>query len=122
MIVTLTINPCVDASSSVDHVVPDNKLRCQEPTFEPGGGGINVSRAIKKLGGESFAMYSSGGLLGQMVQQLLDKEGLKHQSIPIAGLTRENLIVEETTSGQQFRFNMPGPYLQEKNGKHVWTH
>lgn len=117
MIVTLTINPSVDASSSVDHVVPNNKLRCQEPSFEPGGGGINVSRAIKKLEGESFALYSSGGLYGQMVQQLLDKEGVKHQSIPIAGLTRENLIVEETTSGQQFRFNMPGPHLEEKEWK-----
>jgi len=114
MIVTLTMNPSVDASSRVDHVVPDNKLRCQEPSFEPGGGGINVSRAIKRLGGESLALNVSGGLYGQTVQQLLDREGVKHQPIPIEGLTRENLIVEETTSGQQFRFDMPGPHLEEK--------
>ena len=114
MILTITLNPSVDASSGVDHVVPEHKLRCEEPSFEPGGGGINVSRAIKRLGGESLALYTSGGPYGQMLERLLDAEGVRHQSIPIAELTRENLIVEETSSGQQFRFNMPGPHLEEK--------
>ena len=113
MITTLTINPCVDASSSVDRVVPDNKLRCRAPFYEPGGGGINVSRAIKRLGGESLALYASGGLYGKMLEQLLDKEGVRHQPIPIRGLTRENLIVVEEVSGQQFRFDLPGPRLKE---------
>ena len=114
MIVTLTLNPSVDASSSVDHVVPDDKLRCQEASFEPGGGGVNVSRAIKRLGGASVALHTSGGLYGKKVQQMLDAEGVDHHPVVIAGLTRENLIVEETTSGQQFRFDMPGPHLAEK--------
>ncbi len=117
MIITLTINPCVDASSSVDHVVPDNKLRCKEPFYEAGGGGINVSRAIKRLGGESQAIYASGGLYGKMLEQLLDEEGIKHQPIPISGLTRENLIVVEESTGKQFRFNLPGPQLKEKEWK-----
>lgn len=114
MILTLTMNPSVDASSGVEHVVPDNKLRCEEPTFEPGGGGINVSRAITRLGGDSLALYPSGGLYGQMLEHLLDAEGVRHQPFPIAELTRENLIVEETSTGQQFRFNMPGPRLEVK--------
>ena len=117
MIITLTINPCVDASSSVDHVVPDNKLRCKEPFYEPGGGGINVSRAIKRLGGESLALYTSGGLYGEMLQQLLDKEEVKHEAILIKELTRENLIVEEELSGNQLRFDLPGPHLNENEWK-----
>ncbi len=117
MIITLTINPCVDASSSVDHVVPDDKLRCKEPFYEAGGGGINVSRAIKRLGGESFALYASGGLYGKMLEQLLDQESVKHRPIPISGLTRENLIVVEEATGKQFRFNLPGPQLNEKEWK-----
>ena len=50
-IVTLTLNPALDKSTSTERLLPDEKLRCDEPLYEPGGGGINVSRAIAKMGG-----------------------------------------------------------------------
>lgn len=112
-ILTLTINPTIDASTTVDHVVPERKLRCSQPRFDPGGGGINVSRAIKRLGGESTALYTSGGFLGKMLEELLDSEGLRHLPIPVEGLTRQNLHIYEEATGQQFRFNMPGAPLVE---------
>ena len=59
-ITTLTMNPTIDKSSRVKRVVPERKLRCRPPTFEPGGGGINVSRAIRNLGGASFQNLSNG--------------------------------------------------------------
>ncbi|MGM0665158.1 MAG: PfkB family carbohydrate kinase, partial [Thermodesulfobacteriota bacterium] len=52
-IITITMNPCIDKSTSVDNVVAERKLRCARPRYEPGGGGINVSRALKRLGEES---------------------------------------------------------------------
>ena len=63
-ILTLTMNPCIDKSSRVDNVVPERKLRCRRPRYEPGGGGINVSRAIGRLGGKSVALYLAGGSTG----------------------------------------------------------
>ena len=113
IIVTVTMNPAIDTSSSVVHVIAERKLRCSVPRHEPGGGGINVSRAIKKLGGESLALYPAGGSYGQMLQDLLDAEGLNHHPIPINGSTRENFIIFEGSSGQQFRFGMPGPSMQD---------
>jgi len=110
-IATLTMNPAIDRSSAVPQVVAEWKLRCDPPEYEPGGGGINVSRAIRKLGGDSEAFYPAGGLSGQMLSNLLDSEGLHHQSISINGLTRENFIVLEKSTGQQYRFGMPGPML-----------
>ena len=110
-IITLTMNPAIDKSSAVDQVVAEWKLRCEPPTYEPGGGGINVSRAIRKLGGDSLALYAAGGLSGEMLTSLLDGEGLKHQAIPITGLTRESLTILEKSTGQQYRFGMPGPTL-----------
>ncbi|MFN3396582.1 MAG: 1-phosphofructokinase family hexose kinase [Thermodesulfovibrionales bacterium] len=110
-IVTITMNPAIDKSSSVGNVVAERKLYCTKPRFEPGGGGINVCRAIKKLGGESLALYPSGGPTGQMLQFLFDQEGLTHRPITIKGWSRENLIVLEESTGQQFRFGMPGPEL-----------
>lgn len=112
-IATLTMNPAIDKSSAVNQVVAEWKLRCDSPVYEPGGGGINVSRAIGKLGGESAAFYPAGGLAGQMLIDLLDREGLHHQAMGIAGVTRENFTVLEKSTGRQYRFGMPGPALEE---------
>ena len=113
-IVTMTLNPAIDKSSSVAHVMAERKLYCKPPRFEPGGGGVNVSRAIKKLGGESMLLYPAGGLTGERLQELLDQEGLNHRPFPIEGLIRESLVILEESTGRQYRFGMPGPEFQEK--------
>jgi 6-phosphofructokinase 2 len=113
-IVTMTMNPAIDKSSSVAHVVAERKLYCRPPRFEPGGGGVNVCRAIKKLGGESMLLYPAGGLTGERLQELLDREGLDHRPFTIEGLTRESLVILEESTGRQYRFGMPGPEFQEQ--------
>ena len=107
------MNPAIDKSSSVEHVIAERKLYCKSPSFEPGGGGINVTRAIKKLGGESVALYPSGGPTGEMLRYLFEQEGLDHRPIPFNGWTRENLVMLEESTGQQYRFGMPGTHLSE---------
>lgn len=94
-ILTITMNPTIDKSTRIDRVVPERKLRCEVPRFEPGGGGINVSRAIRKLGGMSTAFYTSGQSHGQMLEKLLDQEGLDHRPIRIEERTRESFTVYE---------------------------
>ena len=113
-IATLTLNPTIDKSSSVDHVVAERKLYCKTPRFEPGGGGVNVARAIRKLGGESLLLYPAGGLTGKRLQELLDEEGLNHRPFPIKGVNRESLVILEESTGQQYRFGMPGPQLNKE--------
>jgi 6-phosphofructokinase 2 len=110
-IVTLTLNPALDKGSTVDRIVAQRKLRCSQPTFDPGGGGINVARAIHELGGEATAYWVCGGFTGAALQELLDCENVANVPIPIAGPTRENLEVFETSTGLQFRFGMPGSPL-----------
>lgn len=112
-IATLTLNPAIDKSAAVAQVVAERKLRCDPPSYDPGGGGINVSRAIRKLGGDSLAFYLAGGMAGKMLRELLDQEGLEQQVLELAGPTRENVIILEKSSGQQYRFGMPGPTVQE---------
>jgi hypothetical protein len=48
----------------LDYVIADHKLRCGSPTYEPGGGGINVARAIRRLGARSLALFPKGGPAG----------------------------------------------------------
>lgn len=116
-IVAINLNPTIDKSSSLDYVMPERKLYCKPPLFEPGGGGVNVARAIKKLGGESLLLYPSGGLTGSRLQELLDKENLNHRAFPIKGTNRESLIILEESTGQQYRFGMPGPQLHKEEWK-----
>lgn len=113
-IVTLTVNPTVDLSASVDQVLAEHKLRCRDPLYEPGGGGINVSRVIRRLGGQSLAFYTQGGYFGQLLQDLLDQEALDTHPVPITMSTRENIIISEENSARQFRFGMPGPRLDKE--------
>mgnify|MGYP001766109591 CR=1 FL=1 len=113
-IVTLTVNPAVDISTAVSNVVPDRKLRCGAPIYEPGGGGINVSRVIARLGGRSLAVHTAGGHTGRFLRDLLDREGVPGRSVPVAEPTRESFMVYEETTGQQYRFGMPGPTLREE--------
>lgn len=113
-IVTLTLNPALDKSSSVEHVVPEKKLRCEEAECYPGGGGLNVARAISQLGGSVTAYWTCGGVIGELLRQLLDQEGIDHIPLSIEEMTRENLIFLERSSGQQYRFCLPGARLTNK--------
>ena len=118
-IVTLTLNPCIDKSTSVERVETEDKLRCERPHFYPGGGGINVSRAIRKLGGHSLALYPQGGPPGIMMKQFLEKEGVAQSPFLIQDWIRENFIVFEKSTGLQYRFGLPGPGLYETEWRNV---
>ena len=110
-VATLTMNPALDIASSTLRIVPAEKLRCSAPRHDPGGGGINVARAIHKLGGDAIAVFPIGGPAGGRIEQLLDEEEVASRTVAIAGLTRESFTVDERQTGRQFRFVMPGPPL-----------
>ncbi len=107
-VLTITLNPTVDKSTSLDKLAPEKKLRCDNPVFEPGGGGINVSRGLVRLGVPTTAMFPSGGRTGLLLQQLLKEETVQAMPVDVEAETRENFIVVETSTNQQYRFGMPG--------------
>jgi 6-phosphofructokinase 2 len=63
-ILTVTLNPALDLETRTAALVPGHKLRCAPPRVDPGGGGINVARAIHVLGGEARAAVAVGGPVG----------------------------------------------------------
>ena len=113
-VVTLTLNPVIDKSVSVPGISPNTKLRCTSPTYDAGGGGINVSRALKKLGEESLCIYLAGGPTGEHLRQILDKAGIDQIAVPIKGWTRDNLAVTDTITNLQYRFGVPGPLVEKE--------
>ena len=110
-VATLTLNPALDVATATEEVRPIDKLRCEAPRYDPGGGGINVARVVCTLGGNATAVYPAGGPAGAMLRHLLDDACVRQRVIPIAGVTRESFTVDEQATGQQFRFVLPGPAL-----------
>lgn len=109
---TLTLNPALDIATRTERVAPTHKLRCTAAQLYPGGGGINVARVLHRLGCPVQAWYLAGGLTGQRLQTLLEAEGVPTHAQAIAGATRENFSVLESSSGAEFRFVLPGPEVQ----------
>ncbi|TRX37094.1 1-phosphofructokinase family hexose kinase [Flavobacterium restrictum] len=110
-IVTLTVNPSIDKSTHFSGLVPEQKIRCQTPLFDAGGGGINVSKAIARLGGTSLAVFTSGGAIGAMLEDLIQKESVPFEAIATQSWTRENFIAVDDNTNSQYRFGFTGGVL-----------
>lgn len=121
-VLSLTPNPAVDKSTSIDRVAPEVKLRCEKPAFEPGGGGINVARVLHRLEVNCELLYPAGGPHGRFLESMLDGEDLRHTSVPIEEITRESYMVCESSSGQQYRFSHPGPDLRDEEWERILEH
>jgi 6-phosphofructokinase 2 len=119
-ILTLTLNPALDMASTVPMMVPDEKLRCTVPQFDPGGGGINVARAVHALGGDALALVALGGLTGDRLADLLRADGIMFLGITGPGETRESLTVTEEATGRQYRFMLPGPVWSREDQERVF--
>jgi 6-phosphofructokinase 2 len=87
-IVTVTLNPAVDVCVSVPWVEPERKLHCRDAETSPGGGGVNVARAVHRLGGVATAVFPCGGTTGALLCELLRIEGvpIRNLSSPVRHL------------------------------------
>ncbi len=112
-LITLTLNPALDIASSADAVRPTSKIRTSDEHLDPGGGGINVSRVIHALGGETLAVILAGGVTGSLVTQLLDEAQVPHRAMPMQGRTRISLTVYDRSTSLEYRFVPEGPEVSE---------
>jgi len=118
-VLTITLNPAVDKSSTVANIKPEKKLRCSAPKYEPGGGGINVSRGLSRLNISSIAFFISGGPSGQRLEKLLKDESVDIHPFHSQAHTRENFVVTDTASNEQYRFGMPGDEITENEAASI---
>ncbi len=109
MVSTITLNPAIDKGFEVERLAPDHKLRCPNPSVEAGGGGINVARCIRRLGGDVQAIFLSGGVNGSLLESILRTESIDFRAIQISGETRESIMINERVTGAQYRIVTEGP-------------
>ncbi len=118
-IVTLTVNPALDKSTHFKGLVPEQKIRCDEPRFDAGGGGINVSKAISRLGGTSQAILTSGGPIGEMLEQLIKKETIESIAVKVQTWTRESFVAVDDNTNSQYRFGFAGGAISEEEESNI---
>ena len=113
-ILTLTPNPALDVWTTTARFRVGPKLRCTAPKIDPGGGGVNVSRVVHRLGGDTTAIHAAGGRTGEELAACLDREGVPAERCAIEGATREDFSVCATETGDVLRFVTPGPALRAR--------
>ncbi|MEU3949377.1 1-phosphofructokinase [Streptomyces sp. NPDC029526] len=110
MIVTVTPNPSLDRTYEVPSLDRGEVVRATGERVDPGGKGVNVSRAVAAAGRRTVAVLPLGGAPGALVAQLLDAQGIEVAPVPVEGPTRSNIALAES-DGVLTKINAPGPEL-----------
>jgi 6-phosphofructokinase 2 len=118
-IVTLTVNPALDMAAEATTVRPVHKIRTFGQHYDAGGGGINVARVVKELGGDTLSLFAAGGATGRMIEQMLTEACVPWKCVPLSSTTRISLTVREQSSGLEYRFVPEGPTLDAADGDRI---
>jgi len=110
-IITLTVNPSLDKSTKFTGLIAEHKMRCEAARYDAGGGGVNVSKAIARLGGDSLCVFTSGGSSGVLLEKLIQEEKIAVKTIATQSWTRENMVALDTITNSQYRFCFPGAFI-----------
>ncbi|MBL7210085.1 MAG: 1-phosphofructokinase [Dehalococcoidia bacterium] len=111
MIATVTLNPSLDKTVTVEGLVIEEANRWTSLRRDPGGKGINVSRVVHELGGETIAYGFIGGIDGQILKHLLEEQEVPCDFTPINGAIRSNFIITDLKAHRQTRIDAPGPHI-----------
>lgn len=113
MIITVTMNPAIDKTVEIGEFQYGGLNRIQKVVLDPGGKGINVSKTIRHLGGNTIATGFLGGNGGEMMKSQLNNLGIKADFLSVEGETRTNMKVIDA-SGNVTELNEPGPVISQK--------
>lgn len=115
MIYTITLNPAIDKAVVIDNFALDQVNRVSKMQLDPGGKGINVSKMVKNLHGESTAIMIAGGYNGKSLETMLDAIDISYKTIPCKGETRINVKVFDPTKMTFTDINEKGPEITTVN-------
>ncbi len=118
MIVTVTMNPAIDKTSEVGSLTKGGLNRIIRSVYDAGGKGINVSKTIKALGGESIATGFLGGSSGRAIADALDSLGIDNDFVWTEGETRTNIKIVESSGGLT-ELNESGPFIPREKAEEL---
>ncbi len=112
LIVTVTLNPAIDRTVVIEGLTIDKVNRVKSVRRDAGGKGINVSKTIKALGGDSKALVVLGGENGKWMQEEVARLGIEVHVVPVSGETRENIKLVDLLNEQYTDLNERGPLAE----------
>lgn len=110
MIVTVTPNPAIDVTLTVDTLDIGDVNRTTSKHRDPAGKGINVARALAKNGHPTIAVFPADPINGSWIVRALAEAGVESSTTPIIGEVRNNITIVDG-SGQTTKINEPGPVV-----------
>ncbi|MCC5854143.1 MAG: 1-phosphofructokinase family hexose kinase [Idiomarina sp.] len=113
-VVTFTMNPAIDVFGVTDEIFDDSKSRCDRSSIAPGGGGINVARNLQRMGTKATAVFPIGGVNGELLKKLLDRDHTPYLAVPIQEETRQNFAITERKNKVMHHFVFRGPVLSQQ--------
>ncbi len=113
MIITVTLNSAIDKRGEVETLEQGRVNRVTNIVRTVGGKGINVSKKVKILGGETIATGFTGGSGGVIISRFFEQSGIQNDMVTVSGMTRTNLKIVEK-NGLVTEFNNPGPTIREE--------
>ncbi len=108
-ITVLSLNPAVDMTYEIDHLVPDQKVHAQATRHDPGGNGVNVARGLKRIGAPAHCFCVLAGEIGSLLDRLLRGHIDTLTFERVSGETRINGTAIERQSGAQYEISGIGP-------------
>ncbi|MBI3910655.1 MAG: 1-phosphofructokinase family hexose kinase [Armatimonadetes bacterium] len=118
---TVTLNPALDKTLFLDENAPGVTIRARRVVDLAGGKGINVARALRRLGAQVRSLMPLGGWSGRETERLAEVEGLHPRVVPIAGTTRLALTLREEGTGRTWHYLEPGPSLMPDEQERLRT-
>lgn len=119
MIITVTLNPAIDKTVEVDNCTINSVNRVSSVKLDAGGKGINVSKVVKSLNGESITLGALAGRTGEFIKNYLDSEEIKNDFIFVNGETRTNIKIVDKVKGTNTDINEPGNSISEDDVKKI---
>jgi 1-phosphofructokinase family hexose kinase len=109
MIITVTLNAAIDKTLEVPSFTPGRRHRTVDQTTMPGGKGVNIARAIKRLGQPVIVTGFAGGATGSRIIEALDGESILNDFVRIEDESRTNTAIMDPTTGVHTEINERGP-------------
>ena len=119
MIITVTLNPALDKTLEVPNFTPGRRHRTVDQMTMPGGKGVNVARAIKRLGQPVIATGLAGGATGTRIVEALNDEAILNAFVRIREESRTNTAVLDPTTGLHTEINERGPAVSRPGARAV---